>query len=182
MANDPERRDRIVAAALDVIAEYGVHKTTHRRIAAAAGVPLGSLTYYFEDLTAILEAAFGHLSEQMSGHYQQVLDGAAGTEQACQVVVDLICGNRYAGDKEMTALFEFYSFGNHNERVRALWRDWLLISRRSLMQHFDEDTARVLDVLIEGWPMHRVFEGEPLDRDLVERTVRAVVRAHRPGP
>lgn len=180
VANDPERRQRIITAALEVIAEHGVHGTTHRRIAATAGVPLGSLTYYFDDLTAILEAAFAHLSRVMSEHYRQVLQAATGPEAAAQAVVDLICGDAYAGARETTALFEFYAYGNHNDAVRKLWRDWLLISRQNLMLHFSEATARALDVLIEGWPMHRVFEGEELDRDLVERSVLALVRALEP--
>ena len=36
--HDPERRSRIIAATLDVIAEQGVDGTSHRRVAAAAGV------------------------------------------------------------------------------------------------------------------------------------------------
>jgi len=41
---DPGRRDRIIDACLEVIAEHGVAGTSHRRVAAAAGVPLGSMT------------------------------------------------------------------------------------------------------------------------------------------
>ncbi|MDF2847508.1 MAG: TetR family transcriptional regulator, partial [Oerskovia sp.] len=37
---DPDRKDRIVDAALDVIAEHGVGGATHRVVAAAADVPL----------------------------------------------------------------------------------------------------------------------------------------------
>lgn len=42
--NDPERRTRILHAALEIIATQGVHATSYRRIAAPAGVPLGSAT------------------------------------------------------------------------------------------------------------------------------------------
>ena len=51
---DPDRKDRIVDAALDVIAEHGVAGATHRTIAAAADVPLGSMTYHFENLDEVL--------------------------------------------------------------------------------------------------------------------------------
>ncbi len=180
VANDPERRDRIVAAALEVIAEHGVHKTTHRRIAAEAGVPLGSLTYYFDDLTAILEAAFGHMVSTMSQHYREGLQAAASTPEAAQVVIDMICGTGYVTERQMAALFELYSFGNHNETVHALRRDWMFVSRQSLALHFAPATARALDAFIEGWPMHRVWEGEPLDREMVERAVLAVVEALEP--
>jgi AcrR family transcriptional regulator len=47
-----------VDTTLDVIAEHGVTATTHRAIARAADVPLGSLTYHFASLTELLAAAF----------------------------------------------------------------------------------------------------------------------------
>ena len=47
---DPDRKDRILEAALEVIADHGVAGTTHRSIAARADVPLGSTTYHFETL------------------------------------------------------------------------------------------------------------------------------------
>lgn len=158
VANDPERRERIVAAALDVIVENGVHRTTHRRIAAAAGVPLGSLTYYFADLTEIIEAAFRHVFVTWSGDMHRALEQARSPEQAQTVVVDMICGVTHASTPEIIGLFELYSFGNHNAAVGAIRRDWLLATRESLMLHFTEPTVRALDALIEGWPMHRVFE------------------------
>ena len=40
---DPDRRNRIIEAALDVIEIHGVAGATHRRIAEAANVPLGRL-------------------------------------------------------------------------------------------------------------------------------------------
>lgn len=39
-------RDAIRAAALRVIGEHGIAGLTNRRVAAAAGVSLGSLTYH----------------------------------------------------------------------------------------------------------------------------------------
>jgi TetR/AcrR family transcriptional regulator, regulator of biofilm formation and stress response len=48
--HDPDRKNRIVDAAIEVIAGQGVAGTTHRLIAAAADVPLGSLTYHFSSL------------------------------------------------------------------------------------------------------------------------------------
>ena len=47
---DPGRRERIIDACLDVIAEHGVAGTSHRRVAAAARVPLGSMTYHFDGM------------------------------------------------------------------------------------------------------------------------------------
>ncbi|GLY19508.1 TetR family transcriptional regulator [Kineosporia sp. NBRC 101677] len=179
--NDPERRARIIAAALQVIVEQGVHRTTHRRIAAAADVPLGSLTYYFDDLTAILEEAFNHLYVTWAANVRRDLQAAGTREQATEVLINLICGVGHASPADVTALIEMYSFGNYNEAVRKLLRDWLFVTRVSLSQHFSPSTALALDVLLEGWPLQRVFEGRTPDRSLVERTVKAVIAAHEPA-
>jgi len=175
--NDPERRERILDAALAVIAEVGVHATTHRRIAARADVPLGSLTYYFGSLHEILELAFARFSETMSDLYRAKLTAATTRTEAEAAVVDLICGPAYADPRQMVLIFEMYAFANHNPVVAEITRTWLYRSRDSLCLHFPVSTARALDVLIEGWPVHRAFEHASTDRALVADAVHAIVGA-----
>ncbi|MGO1768682.1 MAG: TetR/AcrR family transcriptional regulator [Microbacterium sp.] len=172
--NDPERRERILEATLDVIAEVGVHRATHRRIAERAGVPLGSVTYYFSGLPEILREAFARLSETMSVVYRARLEGATTPAEAERGVVDLICGPEYADPREMVLIFEMYAYANHDDAVAETSRIWLTRSRESLGLHFTDDAARALDALVEGWPMHRTFEREPLNRAAVERAVHAI--------
>ncbi|WP_216210819.1 TetR/AcrR family transcriptional regulator [Amycolatopsis aidingensis] len=50
-------REAILRAALRVIGEQGVAGLTNRRIVAAAGVSLGSLTYHFPSQTELLRQA-----------------------------------------------------------------------------------------------------------------------------
>jgi len=53
-----DRRTTILDATLRLIASDGVDAITHRRVAAAADVPLGSTTYYFESREQLLREAF----------------------------------------------------------------------------------------------------------------------------
>ena len=89
--NDPGRKERILDAALEVIAEGGVHRTTHRKIAARAEVPLGSLTYYFDGIADLLSQAFARLSDTMSHLYRRTLQSAASTAESAG---RLSCGPR----------------------------------------------------------------------------------------
>lgn len=173
--NDPGRKERILDAALEVIADAGVHRTTHRRIAAKAGVPLGSVTYYFEGMDDLLAQAFARLSDTMSVRYRGTLESATSREEAESAVVDLICGPAYGTSREMTLIFELYGYANHHPEVMEIARVWLHRSRESLKLRFPEQVCMALDVLIEGWPIHRVIEGAPLDRAVVAATVRAIV-------
>lgn len=174
VANDPLRKQRILDAALVVIAERGVHRTTHRRIAEVAGLPLGSLTYHFDGIEAIIEQAFVHLSESMSSRYSAALTEAPDRRAACEAVADLICGDEYATPQELALMYEMYSYGTRNEAVAAATRQWLERSRVSLATHFSEGACRAIDALIEGWPMHQAFEQRRLERPLVVETIAAI--------
>ena len=55
-----ERKTQMLNATLRLIAAGGVDSVTHRRVAEAAGVPLGSTTYHFESREHLLQEAFEH--------------------------------------------------------------------------------------------------------------------------
>lgn len=70
-ARDPEaRRAALAAATMEVIAEAGVGRTTHRAVAAKAGLPLGATTYYFPTLDDLIAAGLRHAVD----HLQTDLD------------------------------------------------------------------------------------------------------------
>ena len=173
VANDPLRKQRILDAALVVIGSQGVSRTTHRRIATEAGVPLGSLTYHFDSLDAILEQAFQHLAESMSARYRKALDAAPDRAAACDAVTDLICGDEYATPGELAVIYEMYSYAGHNAVVAEVARQWLAWSHTSLALHFPERASRAIDALIEGWTIQQAFEGR-LDRELVRDTITVI--------
>src|SRR4051812_49883257 len=50
---------------MEVIAEAGVGRTTHRAVAARAGLPLGATTYYFPTLDDLIAAGLQHASDAM---------------------------------------------------------------------------------------------------------------------
>jgi DNA-binding transcriptional regulator YbjK len=59
-----DRRDRILAAALRVIAACGVDATTHRAVAAEAGVALASTTYHFSSKAELVRDALEQAVER----------------------------------------------------------------------------------------------------------------------
>ncbi|MGK3992467.1 TetR/AcrR family transcriptional regulator [Sorangium sp. So ce1024] len=86
-ADDP--RQRLVAAAIDQIEKHGVGQVTVRKIAAAAGVNIAAVNYYFRSKEALLAAALDgsiqHMLEdsedflaRMPGDPQEALSGLLG--------------------------------------------------------------------------------------------------------
>lgn len=61
---DPDRRRRIIDAAIRVVGERGIAGLSHRAVAAEADVPLGSTTYHFATLDDLLVAALHQANEE----------------------------------------------------------------------------------------------------------------------
>ena len=122
--NDPARRQRIIDATLAVIADLGTAATTHRRIAEAAQVPLGSVTYYFATLEDLLTAAFLQLAEESSAAFRAHLEVATDRATACTAVVDIIANQIWAEPRTLVLSYELYAFAARHPAVSAVMRQW----------------------------------------------------------
>lgn len=171
---DPDRRARIIRSALDTIALHGVAGTTHRRIAAMADVPLGSLTYHFTSLEEILTAAFTLLAQRSADEFQQRLSLARSREDAEDAVTDIIAGNIWSHPTTLLLSYELYAFAARNDSMKHILRDWMAASRSAFSLYFDPLTARALDALVEGIGIHNSIDSTPLNRREIAEIVRRV--------
>jgi len=162
---DPDRKSRIIEAAIDVIADHGVAGTTHRRIAAAADVPLGSLTYHFSGLDDLLEQAFSRHAERMSPIYESHFDGVTSREQFIDAVTGLINGDAGADQREWAIAYELYLAALRNPALRGVTESWMRRSRAVLERFVDPVAARGVDALIEGLVMHMTLSTAAVDRE-----------------
>ena len=60
------RRDELLAAAIELFAEGGSRAITHRAVAARAGLPSATTTYYFESIDELIREALGAHIDQWS--------------------------------------------------------------------------------------------------------------------
>jgi TetR/AcrR family transcriptional regulator, regulator of biofilm formation and stress response len=169
---DPDRRERILDAAIDVIAERGVAGTTHRRIAGAADVPLGSLTYHFASLEELRAQAFARLAERASRAYAAHFDGVGTTDELVDAVTDLVHDAAGADASEWVVTYELYLAALREPALRSITEGWMQTSRTVLERFVDPSTARGFDALIEGLIMHRMLSTAPFDRTLTRAAVR----------
>ena len=158
---DPDRKDRIIDVTVDVIADHGVAGTTHRRIAAAADVPLGSLTYHFDGLEDLLARAFRRHAERMSRSYEAAFDGVSSREQLIDAVTDLIHGDADADPRDWAVAYELYLAALRDPALRTVTESWMRTSRAVLERFVEPTTARGVDALIEGLVMHKTLATTP---------------------
>jgi len=175
--HDPDRRERILDACLQVIGEVGVAGASTRRIAAAADVPLGSITYHFSDVDELLRESFERFTHRVSDRFEVHLARAADIDEAREAVVHLIAVDLPADPDELVLTHELYTLAARDPGYRRLTHEWMARSRRALERHFDPGTARLVDALIEGLTIHRALDTEPHDLDEVVRAVDLITRA-----
>jgi DNA-binding transcriptional regulator YbjK len=171
---DPQRRERIIAATLDQIADEGVVSVSHRKIAARAAVPLGSMTYHFTGIDDLLREAFTLFADHIVAVFGRHVDRAESPERACEAVVDLIHTLSEGPQRDLILTQELYTLAARRPEYRELTQAWMAHSRRLLERHFDPDTARQLDALIEGVTLHRALDGAPHGRELTREAVRRI--------
>jgi DNA-binding transcriptional regulator YbjK len=175
--HDPDRRMRIIEATVDVIAEHGVAGTTHRLIAAAADVPLGSLTYHFTGLDDLRAQAFARHAERMAEKYEAHFAGVRSTADVVEAVTALIHGDAGADDRDWAVAYELFLAALRDPALRTVTESWMRRSRSVLERFVDPTTSRGVDALIEGLVMHKVLSTGPVSR---EQTREIIARAVRP--
>ena len=146
-ANDPQRREKIIQATLEAVKLYGIHAVTHRKIATLAGVPLGSMTYYFSGSDA---------------------------PGACQAITDMIYSSQVATPDNMELMYQLYALASRKPLLKTVMQNWMQRSQQTLEQWFEPGTARALDAFIEGMTLHFVTDRKPLSREEILRMVERV--------
>ena len=172
---DPDRRRRIIDAALELIAEEGVAGTTHRKVAARADVPLGSMTYHFESMDELLREAFTLFADRVASRFEVRLAAADSLAQATDAVVEIIHSDVIRSDAEFVLPLELYALAARVPFFRSITQDWMARSRAALELHFSPAIAIELDALIEGLTIHRAFDRDPSPRSLTVEAVRRIV-------
>jgi TetR/AcrR family transcriptional regulator, regulator of biofilm formation and stress response len=171
---DPNRRQRLIEVTLDVIAEHGVAATTHRKVAQAADVPLGSLTYHFKGLDDLLAAAFTKLADETADGFEAALAGAEGPDAARAAVAALITGEMLGERRNVLLTYELYALAARRPDLRRVTENWMARSRAALARHFEPATAEMLDALIEGLCLHRALAVNPMSAETVREAVNRI--------
>ncbi|MFE9700808.1 TetR/AcrR family transcriptional regulator [Streptomyces sp. NPDC006270] len=186
---DPERRTRIIDAALRVIAARGMAGLSHRTVAAEADVPLGSTTYHFGSLDELLVAALRRCNE----HFVQELRGSAvlagpeaggGAEAAAGDAVSVgladeltrLLGRWFAGERGAIELeYELYLAALRRPVLRPVAAEWTEEAVTLLSRRTDPETARALVALMDGVCLQVLLTGgafdAPCTREMLSRII-----------
>ncbi len=170
--------DRIIDAAHDVIAERGVAGTTHREIARAADVPLGSMTYHFTLLDEVLTEAFTRHADTAARVFDERLRAARDRDEAIKAVVTLISDDLInpGSDRDLILAVELYGAADRNPALRVVTQAWMARSAAPWNATSTPPPRAKLDAFIEGLALHSTLSTDPMTkpqiRDAVHRHMR----------
>lgn len=173
---DPDRRQRIIDAAIRVVEEHGIDGLSHRSVAAEADVPLGSTTYHFATLDDLLVAAL----RQVCAEPQTAIDNWKRHLERDAPLPDRLVGlleEMMTGDRSRIRLeYELYLAALRREALRPVAAEWLDATVELLSRYtHDISTARALIGLIDGLLLQLLLTGRPFDRDAVRAALARVI-------
>lgn len=161
-----ERRTAIADAAIELLAQQGTGRLTHRAIDAALTLPNGSTSYYFRTQEALLTAAAQRLAELDEQSGEAFLAQLQTGQSLSEVVTRWL---DYVAKHRLIARFELYL-----EAIRRPELQEVLIAPRV---KFEAQAVRVLSTyniahpqqvaqmfmyLIEGMTINRLVQQDPL--------------------
>lgn len=173
--NDPSRRDRIAKAAIAVVAQRGVQGLTHRAVAAAADVPLGSTTYHFATLDDLLVVA---LRDAAENNIRQLREWEAGLATDADLATELAgLVVRFLGtEREHTVVeYELYVAALHRPMLRPASAAWDNAMEQLFTARTDPITGRLLAAVFCGLLMQGVLRDPPPARADIEAVLRRVL-------
>ncbi|MFJ6782132.1 TetR/AcrR family transcriptional regulator [Streptomyces yangpuensis] len=147
---DPDRRQRIIDAAIRVVGAKGIAGLSHRSAAAEADVPLGSTTYHFKTLDDLLVAALRQANE---GFAQAVAGSAALADPGTDLAAALarLLGEFLAADRGRVELeYELYLAALRRPALRPVAAEWCEAAAGALTPRTDPVTARALVAVMDG--------------------------------
>ncbi|MEM6159202.1 TetR family transcriptional regulator [Erwinia sp. P6884] len=147
---DPARKEKILDKAFETVAEFGVAGVTHRRIAALAGVPLGSMTYHFKSMDELLFMVFSRFAQDGADFIKTRMEKAETPEDAIEIFASIMTDREWVNSQNMAVLYEFYSLATREPACRQILTDWSSSTRQCLERFFSPAAARAFDVCIEG--------------------------------
>ncbi|WP_425246561.1 TetR/AcrR family transcriptional regulator [Streptomyces sp. NEAU-NA10] len=173
--HDPDRRQRIIDAAIRVVGRKGLAGLSHRTVAAEADVPLGSTTYHFTTLDDLMVAALRQANE---GFARLVAQRGSLTNTHADLPAELaaLMGEWLAGDRTGVELeYELYLAALRRPPLRPVAAEWAQDLADLLTPRTDPTTARALVALMDGICLQVLLTDVPYDEEYAREALARLI-------
>ena len=169
--NDPGRRQRIVETTMRLIEPEGVNAVTARAVAAKAAVPVGSVSYYFPSVHALLTEGSRELLRSRAATLK-AWDAGVTPDNLETRLAQLIHDQLTSGRALTVAAYELYIHGLRDPEMRRLSVDLVSMLRETIAEYRSVDEAARLAATFDGYQMQSLFAPVPPDVGTIEKFLR----------
>jgi len=179
------RRDALLTAAVQVAAEHGMAAVTHRAVTERAGLPLATVSYFFDSITELANEAIRAYAAADS----ELLHALAGELATQELTPDAIASAFAAAAAprrtDTLAMFEAYLNAARTDQIRDAVADALTAARgvaaaalRTANIPAPERLSSALVALAHGFALHELaVPGSASSADLAQ-AARTLVIGH----
>ncbi|BBY48563.1 hypothetical protein MARA_20310 [Mycolicibacterium arabiense] len=187
-ARGVQRRTAIIDAAIAVMAQVGLAGLSMRVVANQAGIPLGALSYYFNDKADLVAQAFAQLSDREIERVVRTaeqLSPSMSPDQLADAVADMIIDGFTSPQGAIVTRYELVTEASRDERLRPMFEAWYAamvpaLSRlfRDLGSRQPELDSRTIMAVTAGLEIDNIYRPlGPVDKRRIRATIRHAFRA-----
>jgi TetR/AcrR family transcriptional regulator, regulator of biofilm formation and stress response len=187
-ARGAQRRIEIIDAAIAVMAQVGLAGLSMRVVANQARIPLGALSYYFDDKSDLVAQAFQQLSDREIERVVRTAERLQPTmpaEQLADLMADMIIDGFTSPQGAIVTRYELVTEASRDERLRPMFEAWYAamvpaLSRlfRDLGSHQPELDSRTVMAVMAGLEIDNIYRPlGPVDKRRIRATIRHAFRA-----
>lgn len=190
----PQRREQIIEALFQCLAEKGHERVTVKDIAQEAGLHYGVIHYYFKSkddiVSALADSLVAKYDRLLSEHTRPIRSSTEKIEAALDFLVDEFIFNRRLN----RVFYNFVQMAYENKTVRNALRRQLRAYRRAVVEVIEDgvkageldvrdplQSASVIVALIEGTALQWAIEPRVLKRDEVRKSIGETIAGHLGG-
>ncbi|WP_431238836.1 TetR/AcrR family transcriptional regulator [Mycolicibacterium aichiense] len=187
-ARGAARRTEIIDAAIEVMAQVGLAGLSMRLVANQAQIPLGALSYYFDDKSDLIAQSFAQLSDREIDRVvatAQRLDPSMPAEQLADLVADMIIDGFSSPPGAIVTRYELVTEASRDERLRPMFEAWYAAMIPALSRLFrdigsgqPELDSRTVMAVMAGLEIDNLYRPlGPVDKRRIRATLRHVFTA-----
>ncbi|QEN15977.1 TetR/AcrR family transcriptional regulator [Mycolicibacterium sp. ELW1] len=187
-ARGAARRTEIIDAAIEVMAQVGLAGLSMRLVANQAQIPLGALSYYFDDKSDLIAQSFAQLSDREIDRVvatAERLEPSMPAEQLADLVADMIIDGFSSPPGAIVTRYELVTEASRDERLRPMFEAWYAAMIPALSRLFrdigsgqPELDSRTVMAVMAGLEIDNLYRPlGPVDKRRIRATLRHVFTA-----
>jgi DNA-binding transcriptional regulator YbjK len=179
-ASAQARREALLRAAMEVAAERGMAGVSHRAVTEKAGLPLATISYFFDSITELAQEALRVFMEADTTQQLALAESLRERHSAPADILAAFAETAAPRKPETPALFEVLLHASRSPELRGAVTEAIEAGRHVAEAAAraggasNPDSAAIL-ALAHGYALHRLAAPDTVAADALQRGLRALL-------